>query len=169
MDQFLRNYATPIVATIAVINGFVALMISHIFKDNPTAKIILVAVVGVLSVGAIVETFYSQRMIVSAKAADDDRRVAVKEGIGNFIAEGNNLMTNAANEAFPPPTDSAQAWADRVEAFLNTNLGPSYVTRFRDGTGTPPIHFSNDAAHQNLRVGIYTRLLRLEEFSREPL
>ena len=112
-------------------------MVAQFFKDHPVAKILLVVAAGVLGVAAISATFYSQHQIVAAKSVEEARQKAIREGLGDFIGTGNSLMQACTDPKSPAPTEAADQWANSVEAFLLTDLGNSYVRRFRDPTGIP--------------------------------
>jgi hypothetical protein len=142
---------------------------AQFYKDHPIAKVVLVVVAGVLGAAAIGATFYGQYNVVSERVADDARRRDIREHLGNFIEVGNELMRRCADPTQEVPLDDANKWADNVETFLSDQLGRSYVIRFRDATGAPSMTLDNakDQRHQNTWFGIYVRVLRLEEFSRQ--
>ena len=165
----LHNYGALVAPTAAIINGFIAVLVAQFFKDHPIAKVVLVVSAAVLGAAAIGATFYSQHEIAAAKATLDAKRTRVREGLGLFIAQGNGLMQEiSANPSHPVPLNEANDWDRRAENFLNSELGNSFVVRFGDATGAPPVSLTGaDPAHQNLWYGIYTRVLRLEQFSEE--
>ncbi len=137
-------------------------------SDGICAKYLLV--VGAVSCATIAVgiTVYGQYREVSQNIEGRQHNSAVRERIGEFIDQGNGLMRECAIKEAPPPEDAANAWANTVEAYLAAQLGASYVIRFRDPTGTPSMALNGaDPAHQNLWFGIYIRMLRLEQFSRE--
>ena len=111
LGDFFRDYGTPFALAVAVLNGFIAVLIAQLFPDYPIAKV-----------------------------------------------------------TKPAPLDQTNDWANRVETFLSTQLGQSYVNRFRDSTGTPPAQMpvsGADSEHQNVWAQIYFRVLRLEQFSQQ--
>jgi hypothetical protein len=163
-----RDYIGLLPATAAIINGFIAVIVAQFFKDHHKPKIVLVVMAGLLGVVAIGATFYAQHQIVVGKTAEEAKRAAIREELGVFISEGNDLMAECTDPNKPPPTDKANDWVRRTGVFLPSLLGTSCVTRFNDQTGTPPMRINgvNDA-HQNLWRGIYYRVLRLEQFSEQ--
>jgi hypothetical protein len=62
-----RDYIGLLPATAAIINGFIAVVVAHFFKDHHKAKIVLVVMAGLLGVVAIGATFYAQHQIVVAR------------------------------------------------------------------------------------------------------
>ena len=168
--DFFRDYGTPFASAVAVLNGFIAMLIAQLFPDYPIAKVLLVASAGLLSAAAICATFYTQHQIVATRDAETTRRLAIREGLGSFVAEGDDLMARCIDITKPVPLDRTNDWANRVETFLSTQLDKSYVNRFRDSTGTPPAQMpvsGADSEHQNVWAQIYFRVLRLQQFSQQ--
>jgi hypothetical protein len=164
-----RDYVGLVAPTAAIINGFIAVVVAQFYKDHPVAKALLVVMAGVLGVAAIGATFYGQYKVFSEKTADATRRRDIQESLGSFIQVGNELMRRCADPTQEVPLEEANKWADNVEAFLLNRLGRSYVFRFRDATGVVSMRLNSakDEEHQNVWFGIYVRVARLEEFSRE--
>ena len=169
--EFFRNYIGVLPAIVAVVNGLIAVLLSHYPFKAPVAKIAFIIVVLSLSLIAIAATLYSQHLIVAKRAAELARAAGNREHLGSFILEGNQLLDQAADQTITPPQGPADDWATRVESFLIENLGTSYVARFRDRTASPgamsPIGIDQD--HARLWRGLYGRLLRLEQFSQEQI
>jgi hypothetical protein len=167
--EFFREYVGVLPAIVAVVNGLIAVLLSHYPYKTPMAKIAFIVIVLSLSVIAIAATLYSQHLIVAKRAAEQARIKSNRETIGSFILEGNQLLQQAADQSLTPPQDAANDWSARVESFLIKELGTSYVARLRDATAVPgamsPIGVDSD--HVGLWRGIYARLLRLEQFSQE--
>lgn len=144
LEEFFRGYGTPFAAAVAAINTVITLTVGQYF------------------------TLYSQHEIVAARDAEAARRIAIREGLGSFVAEGDGLMARCGDPKKPVPLDQTNEWANRVEAFLSTQLGQSYVNRFRDSTVTPPASLPGaDSEHLNVWAQIYFRVLRLEQFSQQ--
>ena len=61
---------------------------------------------------------------------DRERRKKIREALGTFLAEGQNLMLQCSNEKNPPPNDEADEWAYKVEHCLSHELNSSYVAIF---------------------------------------
>jgi len=96
------------------------------------------------------------------------KRQATRIALGEFLEEGRQLDIQCHNEQEPPPDDEANAWADRVEAFLREELDESYVARFRNHEGLPAGYTGlSSAPHRKLSGAIGIRLARLEQFLHE--
>ena len=169
MSNILRDYGALVAPVAAIINGFIAVLVAQFFKEHPVAKVVLVVMAGLLGSAAIGSTLYYQHQIVADKADEDARRKTTREGLGGFITAGNSLIAQIAENKTPIPQEAVDRWANSVESFLLDNLGNSYISRFRDATGIPYLIFNaaHDDAHQNLWFAVYTRVDRLEEFSRQ--
>src|SRR5207249_9179197 len=88
--------------------------------------------------------------------------------LGDFLARGQRLMGQCANEKVPAPDVEANKWAEEVENYLQKELGPEYVARFRNAAGMPLSASSiQDPAHRNLWGGLNVRVYRLEQFLSE--
>jgi hypothetical protein len=48
MVDFFRDYGTWVTSSLALINGFIALIIAQFFKDRHIAKVILVSTAAIL-------------------------------------------------------------------------------------------------------------------------
>ncbi len=168
MGKFFRDYGTPFASAVAVLNGFIAVIVAQLFPDYPIAKALLAASAGLLGAAAIFATFYTQRQIVTTRDAEAARRLAIREWLGLFVAEGNNLKEQCRDVTKQVPLDQAYEWANRIEAFLSTQLGLSYVNRFKDSTGILPASPPGlGGEHLNVWAYIYSRIFRLEQFSQQ--
>lgn len=166
--EFLRDYVGIFPAIVAVINGALAVFSTHFPFKTPLAKIRFIAIVGLLSFSAIGATFYSQHLVIAQKKEDAAQRGRIRDQLGTFITEGNNLMDACADKDNPPPVEAANGWLTRVNDFLNLNLGKSYVARFHDPAGIPSLSLiGGDAIHSAVWFNIYRRVSRLEQFSQE--
>jgi hypothetical protein len=102
---------------------------------------------------------------LQARLDDKARKTAICEAIGEFLNEGLQLRMQCADEKKEPPNEKADDWAARVEKYLSSYLGNSYVFRFRSDAGLPMVATSiSSIPHRNLWGGIHTRLSRLEQF-----
>jgi hypothetical protein len=171
---FLRDYAIIIPSVIAIMNGLLAVYASHYPFETAGTKLAFIIIVGSLSFAAIGATIYSNHLVIAARAKERTRIQTIREQFGIFIADGTNLVDLAANVAVSPPIDQANEWAANIENFLATNLGDSYVVRFRDSTGMPPgifpasfIRIGLDNEHQKLWRWVYSRMIKLDQFIRE--
>jgi hypothetical protein len=92
----------------------------------------------------------------------------IREKLGEFLAQGQHLMGQCANEHVPAPDAEANKWAEEVENYLQSKLSSDYVARFRSGAGMPLSASSiQDKAHRDLWAGLNVRLYRLEQFLSE--
>ncbi|MDQ6867404.1 MAG: hypothetical protein M3178_02975 [Pseudomonadota bacterium] len=168
MGDFFRDYGTPFASAVAVLNGFIAVLIAQLFQDCPTAKVFLVASAGLLGAVAICATFYTQRQIVATRDADAAKKKYIREQLGKFIEEGVAIKSRCQDSALPIPLADANDWKERVEMFLETKLCHSYVISFRDRTGifqSETIY--GDDAHTNMWDALYNFIFRLEQFSQK--
>jgi hypothetical protein len=108
-------------------------------------------------------------VIVAAAEAETAHKIAIRESLGTFIAEGNDLKRRCENPLAPVPRPEADSWKDRVEAYLEKELGHSYVVRFRDRTGIFQSEslMNGDNTHNGMCNGLYFFITRLEQFSQE--
>jgi hypothetical protein len=174
MGAFFRDYGTQIALVFAAANTIISLAISQLFKDSPRARIILVgASVALIGIG-IGASFYSQHQIVSYAKAEKARHTMIREGIGRCIGTGQVIMQEFGSNKMPIPIPEEVDWTSKVDQFLYTSLGPSYVIRFHDTSGLGSYAITDPSVHpdgeHNLEFGnMYLKLIRLEEFSREAL
>jgi hypothetical protein len=169
VGEFLRDYVNILPAVIAVINGALAVFSTHYPFKTPAARTRFICVVAALSVAAIGATFYSQHSVIAQRAEEQIHRKAIREELGTFINEGNNLMRECATERNRPlASDQRQHWLEGVVSFLSKELGYSYVARFADQTGVPNVMLigANDE-RQSFWYSIYAGVYRLEQFSQE--
>jgi pimeloyl-ACP methyl ester carboxylesterase len=97
-----------------------------------------------------------------------DRRRKQRAELGSLLLEGQLLLTHIVPGA-PLPGLEADAWANKAEAYFHKEMDDSYIARFRDSSGLPPIgpvgQYSD--AQRNLWSAIFDRSTRLEEFMKE--
>ena len=137
LETFFRDYGAPFATLVAVLNTVISVTIGQFFRENKTARIILVAGSAILGAVGVTGTFYSQHAIVVDRQANEARRTMIRENLGTFIGQGMSLMERCAVEVRPPPNQDATEWARNVERYLLNNLGQSYVERFRNSSGLP--------------------------------
>ena len=86
-----------------------------------------------------------------------------RRSIGDFVFEGQELVRRCGEE--PPPQDETDDWAQRVEAYLEKDLGSDYVASFRSDAGLPPFTPAfRKGPSRRLEMEIKISLARLEEF-----
>lgn len=93
------------------------------------------------------------------------KRKDIRETLGIFLHEGEQLRGKCVNEKDLPPNDEANNWANKAEQYFLKELDASYITRFRSDVSLPlticPI---SSIPHRNLWAGIRTRLYQLDKF-----
>jgi len=108
------------------------------------------------------------RNLAEAATNNKTQRKQTRVVLGGFLAEGQPLMTRCADEEKPPPSDDAEAWAEKVETFLLGNLDESYIARFRDDSNLPMTGTSIfSQPHRVLWGRLRVRMARLQEFIKE--
>src|SRR5580704_6072859 len=95
--DFFRDYGTPFAMAVAVINTVISVTIGQYFKDSPRARAVLVAASIMFGTVAIGASFYSQHEIVGARDAEAAHRLEIREVLGLFVAEGDDLMERCMN------------------------------------------------------------------------
>lgn len=111
-----------------------------------------------------------QKLLEQQSAAEEEkkRKKKIRAKLGELLGQGQQLMIQCGNEQAPAPEEAANKWADTTEKFLEKELGPEYVSRFRSGAGMPLSATSIvDPAHRNLWSGLNVRVYRLEQFLAE--
>lgn len=109
-----------------------------------------------------------QHSALETQLYDKARRRAVREALGEFMEEGNQLRAQCTHENEPPPNEKTDDWAARAEACLREHLGDSYVFRFRSSAGLPIAGTSiSSQLHRELWSGIHIRVARLDQFIAE--
>jgi hypothetical protein len=169
LEDVFRDYGAVIGSAAPAVAAYIAMIIAQYFKEHSRAKVALMIAAGLLILASIAVNAGYQRQAITAKAAEVARRAAVRDGIGDFIKSGNEVMAQCLAQSPEPPIPKANDWATRAEAFILANLGASYVVRFEDGTGILGVNpgVAVDRPHQDLWFWVYRRAFRLEEFSRE--
>ncbi|TAK89878.1 MAG: hypothetical protein EPO06_10725 [Burkholderiaceae bacterium] len=85
------------------------------------------------------------------------------EKLASFIVEGQRLRERLSE--VPPPVGEHNAWVERVNDYLRTNVGAAYEVRFGDFSG---MTFYGDASERsNMSRSIEGRSRRLHEFIAE--
>ena len=79
------------------------MLIANFFRERPRERMILAVAAGMLGTVAIGATFYSLHEIVATRDAEAAHRLAIKEGLGSFVAEGDDLMARCLDATKPVP------------------------------------------------------------------
>ena len=162
------DYIGVVPSAIAIVNGFVAVVVAQFFKEHPTAKTVLVVCTGVFGCLAIGTTVYGQHQIIVQRDNDAKRKIEIRERLGLYIAEVDVLSIATADKNKPIQTDAANKLASEIEGYLGNNLGQSFAYRAHDSSGVPPVSInSGDASRDSLWYGLYVFRFRLEQFSQQ--
>jgi hypothetical protein len=126
-----RAYLEYAGTALAVGNGLIAITIALLPTRRSGLKLRLGAVAVVLGALAVGATFYAKyRGYLQVERQQSDR-ADVGMRLGNFIAEGRDLLGQIRDADRPLPTSAADEWAQRAEIFLRDKLGEGAITRFR--------------------------------------
>ena len=106
------------------------------------------------------------RIAAESTANNQETRKNIRVALGRFIHEADSLMARCRDMTISPPNDDSNAWAQRVETFLLSNLDESYIPRFRDGSNIIPLLPAGMSSrdHSNLYRDLQIRIARLNEF-----
>jgi hypothetical protein len=112
----------------------------------------------------------AQDSVVTLQAITErlKKKPEVRERLGLFIQEGQELMNRCADVGQRPPYEEFVKWAQKIEEFLRHHLGDSYIERFRSGAGLPLT--ANSVAsieHRSLLANLHVRLAQIQEFIKE--
>jgi hypothetical protein len=145
MGDFFRDYGTPFVAAVAILNTIISLISGQLFKNNPGAECILVGASVVVSVIAVAATFYSQHQIVlmartkKEQASEEiQRRLAMKDFLGRAIDDGESLLKKQRVESDDEANayeNDFNAWSDKVATLIESVYGSGEVRRFMNYAG----------------------------------
>jgi hypothetical protein len=164
----LSDYANVIAPVIAIINSVIAVSVAHFKPEDRRLKILLLVAAIFLGMAAAGSTIYGQVVTVRKQAAETAQRAQISQRLGEFIGQGEGLLSALRDPAKPAPTVEANRWAHEVEDYLQTDLGPGYVQRFRSSAGMihgQPTEISGErVGYWN---GVYERSTRLQQFSAE--
>lgn len=109
-----------------------------------------------------------QKIKLERQLDDSGKKKKIRETLGVFLEQGQELQRKCANEKEPPPDDEADKWASEVEEFLMTELDKSFVSRFRSSAGVPLTANSiSSISHRQLWHSIRTRIYQLAKFIEE--
>jgi hypothetical protein len=169
MRNFIADYGTLVGPIVAIVNGFIALVVAQFYKERTWAKVLLVVSAFILSAGAVTATIVSQQNTVAQKRASDERHREIRDQLGSFMAEGAQIIRNCGDNSTPPNFSDLNAWIAKVQDYLKTHLGDSYAVRLVSAAGVPLNIACNGADEQHnklFRVGNAVNF-HLEQFSSE--
>jgi F0F1-type ATP synthase membrane subunit c/vacuolar-type H+-ATPase subunit K len=162
MGNFIAGYGTEIVAAFAVANGFIALVVGQILKHRPRIRSGLIVIAGLLSAAAVGASFYKRHEEIA-------RREEIRVQLGKFMGEGLDLMGHCSEKNSLPMRIETDEWFKRIAAYLEHNLGHSYVVRLASPAGAPINSACKDADGPHNEVYKVQSIInfRLDEFSKE--
>jgi hypothetical protein len=171
---------------LALLAGILVPGVADLFRDTLTANLYWITLASFLALVlfGMLRANYNAFNAVEKRATDSESEVArltadlaagqrqavIRESLGLLLLEGQQIQQMCGNEKEPAPSNQAQEWADRAEAYLSENLGQSYVARFRSGAGLPPGStpmYWHSMEHRNLLTHLQVRLARLNQFLEE--
>ena len=126
-----REYFGFVAPALAVINGFIAIIISMLPIRRSVAKLrlgVAALVLGAIAVGA---GYYAKHAAGSAAEQQQTVRNQIREQIETNILEGRTLLGQIRDAQRELPSRPADEWAQRSEVYLRDRLGERYVLRFR--------------------------------------
>jgi hypothetical protein len=114
------------------------------------------------------ERYEKELTELRSQLTDKKKRTEIQNQLGVFIHEGQQLMAQCCNEFEPIPSSAANEWGQRMERYLEINLGASYVYRSRSDAGLPMVGCTIlSREHVNLWKGIRIRIANLAKFLEE--
>jgi hypothetical protein len=150
-----REYFGFVAPALAVINGFIAIIISMLPIRRSVAKLrlgVAALILGALAIGAGYYAKYAARGETEQQQA---LRGQVREQVQTYILEGRTLLGQIRDAQRELPARPADEWALRAETYLRDRLGERYVGRFRKEAND----LYGDAAIPGPRMG-YFRAVR---------
>ena len=150
-----REYFGFVAPALAVINGFIAIIISMLPIRRSVLKLrlgVTALVIGALAIGAGYYAKYAARGETEHQQA---LRNQVRDEIQTRILEGRTLLGQIRDAQRELPSRPADEWAQRSEVYLRHRLGDRYVVRFRKDAND----LYGDAAIAGPRMG-YWRAVR---------
>jgi hypothetical protein len=117
------------------------------------------------SIGTVAAVALIGSVVIAARQRTNEAAHcrSVREQIGKFIAEDEDLQRQCQNALAPVP--DVEKFKRETESFLRTNLGESYVARFRDGVTT--LSIPGDPPHSLAWSDLHVRNENLETFIHE--
>ena len=126
-----REYFGFVAPALAVINGFIAIIISMLPIRRSVLKLrlgVAALILGALAIGAGYYAKYAARGQTEQQQA---LRSQIREQIQTYILEGRTLLGQIRDAQRELPAKPADEWALRAETYLRDRFGERYVARFR--------------------------------------
>jgi hypothetical protein len=161
-------FATSCDTIVALVLSTLALVVAQFPLRSKRAKWAYVILVGIFNVAAAGSVIYATHYTLTRGAEEKTRRIALREQLGHFLAQGSQLLQQTVDKNQTLPVAEANAWADQVETYLAATLGQSYVVRFRSAASMPS-DYPMGVPEERLGLwrGIRYRVINLERFSGE--
>lgn len=124
----------------------------------------------------VMELFASVAIIVGAyfairgwcrKRRRKQEQKAIRENLGVFIAEGQQIKGKCYEKNTEAPIEEADRWNEKVFNYLNANLGNDYAQRFQSHEGLPSGITTLSGMQARVEAFIGSRLARLNQFLAE--
>ena len=150
-----REYFGFVAPALAVINGFIAIIIALLPIRQSVAKLrlgVTALLLGALAIGA---GYYAKYVARGETAQQLELRSQVREQVQTHILEGRTLLAQIRDAQRELPARPADEWALRAETYLRNRLGERYAQRFRRESN----ELYGDAAIPGPRMG-YWRAVR---------
>jgi len=126
-----REYFGFVAPALAVINGFIAIIIAMLPIRRSVAKLRLGVTALVLGAVAVGAGYYAKHAARIQAEQQQAARNQVREQVETHILEGRTLLGQIRDAQRELPARPADEWALRSENFLRARLGERYVSRFR--------------------------------------
>jgi hypothetical protein len=118
-------------ASIAVINGVLAIIIAMLPMRRSVAKLRMAVLALGLSLIAIVVALGGTYVVQLREQHELSARRDTRERLEALLAEGRALLAQIKDPQENLPNLAADQWAQRAETYLREQLGEHYVARFR--------------------------------------
>jgi hypothetical protein len=126
-----REYFGFVAPALAVINGFIAIIIAMLPIRRSVAKLRLGVTALALGAVAVGAGYYAKHAARVQTEQQQAVRNQVREQVETHILEGRTLLGQIRDAQRELPARPADEWALRSENFLRARLGERYVSRFR--------------------------------------
>jgi hypothetical protein len=123
----------------------------------------------ILTVGMFEASFRLSRELHHELASLTDNRKRARISLGEFISQGNTIMSRCLVERSGAPNNDANVWAEKVECFLGTSLDQSYIARFRDTSNALDVRPVGKFSEETIQLwsALRIRITHLSEFIKE--
>lgn len=163
----MQNYLPVFPVVLSATNTLISVLLV-LFREQLTEwkKWIVVCISIVITAAAIYCTVHAQTVFLEKQQNERLHVIAVRDQLAEFIKTGLSIQEKIEKSDDQKTFDEAKAWAEKVESYLETALGKSYVVRLNDNSGLQyfEAHGASFAAQPYWR-DLNWKITRLEEFS----